>query len=122
MDLPRNWVPSARCPTVSPAGCRHVPLGQPQFLGTRAINVDMQFRLVERPAECANRQCRELCASFSQQFFRIDPVGVAIEADDLHIERGRQAEIQDLTDDVGRQECKGRFREIVAGISRERLT
>ena len=40
-------------------------------------------------------------------------VGLLIVADDLHVDRRRQAEIEDLRDDVGRQERERRSREFL---------
>ena len=48
------------------------------------------------------------CADALEQIGGIGVVGLLVVADDLHVDRRRQAEIEDLRDDVGGQEREGR--------------
>ena len=48
-----------------------------------------------------------------QQIGGIGVIGLLVAADDLHVDRRRQAEIQDLRDDVGGQEGEGGARKFL---------
>ena len=52
-----------------------------------------------------------ICASLVAQLGRELPVAVQVAADDLHVDRRRQPEVQDLRDDVGRDEREQHARE-----------
>ena len=43
-------------------------------------------------------------------------VVLAVDADHLHVDRGRQAEVEDLAGDVGRLEVEGAVREAFAAV------
>ena len=86
---------------------REVTLGQPHLAREGAVDVDIQGRCVERLLDARIGDARHL-ADALQQLVGIGAVGLQIVADHLHIDRRRQAEVQDLGDDVGRQEGEGR--------------
>ena len=81
----------------------HVALGHADILRARAVDVDVEARAVERLLDARIGEARNV-AQPAQQLLRIGEVRRQIGAADLQVDRRRRAEIQDLADDVGRQE------------------
>ena len=92
-----------------------VALGQPDLVGKRAVDVDIDLRIVEHLLDAQVGDAGHL-ADALQQIGGIGVIGLLVVADDLHVDRRRQAEIQDLRDDVGRQEGEGRAREFLRQV------
>ena len=89
-----------------------VALGQANFAGERSIDVHVDLRIVEhlldaQIGDAGNR------ADALEQVRGIGVVGLLIATNDLNVDRRRQAEVQDLRDDIGRQERKGRPRKLL---------
>ena len=80
-----------------------VALGEADLAGKRAVDLDIDLRIVEHllDAQVGDAGHR---ADALEQIGGVGVVGFLIVADHLHVDRRRQAEIEDLRDDVGRQE------------------
>ncbi len=79
-----------------------IALGQADFPGERAVDGDVDLRVVKHLLDAQVRDARH-GADALQELGGIGVVGLAVVADDLQVDRGRQTEVQDLRDDVGRQ-------------------
>ena len=80
-----------------------VALGQADILRAGAVDVDVEGRIVRRLLDARIRDAGNP-ADLGQQIVGISEVGAEIGAADLQVDRRRRAEVQDLADDVGRQE------------------
>ena len=80
-----------------------VALGQADILGAGAVDVDVEARRVERLLDARIDQPRHV-PELLQEFLRVGIIGGEVGAADLQVDRRRRAEVQDLRDDVGRQE------------------
>ena len=90
---------------------RDVALGHAEQRRLAAIDIDLELRMVEDLVHAQVNGTRYTAHPLEQQV-RVLPVGLDVEAGHLHIERGRQTEIQDLTHDV-----RGREREQRRGVN-----
>ena len=90
----------------------HIPLRETDNASEGTVDVDIDLRVVEGllDAQIGDAGHR---ADALQQIGGISIAGVPIRADDLHVDWRRQAEIEDLRDDVRRQERKGGARELL---------
>ena len=86
-----------------------VGLGQPQQRRLAAIDVDVERRIVEGLLDAQVHDARDLVQA-GEQGVGVGAVAIDVEAGHLHVERRRQAEIEDLADDVRRQEGEARGR------------
>ena len=86
---------------------RHRLLGQPQQLRLGAIDIDVELRVVARLLDAQVDGAGD-AVKFLQQIVGERAVALNIEADDLHVDRRGQAEIQYLADHVRRQEGERR--------------
>ena len=82
---------------------------RPTCGGADAIDFDVEHGLIECLLHAQIRDAGYM-AQLGEQDLRVARVLIALESDDLHVNRCRQPEVQDLADDVGRQECVGRLR------------
>ena len=82
---------------------RHVRLGQSQERRLAAIDIHVQRRVIKRLLDAQVRDARDLVHA-RQQRVGVDAIGLDIEAGHLHVKRRGQTKVQDLTDDVRRQE------------------
>ena len=82
-----------------------VALGQPDILGAGAVDVDIEGRIVGRLLDPCIRDAG-YPANPAQQLIGIAEIRRHIGAADLQVDRRRRTEIEDLADDVGRQERK----------------
>ena len=73
--------------------------------GLRAVDGDVELRIVEALLDPEVHQPRHL-AQLVQHLVRHAAVALDVRALDLHVDRRRQAEVDDLRDDVGRQEIE----------------
>ena len=80
-----------------------VTLGEADLAGKRAIDLDIDLRVVEHLLDAQVGDAGHRTDAL-EKIGRISVVGFLIVADHLHVDRRRQAEIEDLRDDVGRQE------------------
>ena len=80
-----------------------VALGQPDILRAGAVDIDVEGRIVRRLLDARVGDAGN-AADLAEQLVGIGEVGLEIGAADLHVDRRRRAEVQDLADDVGRQE------------------
>ena len=87
-----------------------VAFGDADILRARAVDVDVEGRFAERLLDARVDQAGNVAQS-AQQVLRVGEILVEIGSANLHFDRRRRAEIQDLADDVGRQERKRRARE-----------
>ena len=91
------------------AGQRHqhargdVALGEAHLLRARAVDVHAQFRLVECLLDAQVGDAGNMLDP-AHQCVGVGAILLALEADHLDVDRCRQAEVEDLADDVGRQE------------------
>ena len=92
----------------------------PTSAGKGAVDVDIDLRIVEHLLDAQIGDAGHL-ADALQEIGGIGVVGLLVVADDLHVDRRRQAEIEDLRDDVGRQEREGRSREFLRQYGAQRL-
>ena len=97
---------------------RHVLLGQADLAGERAVDVHVQRRVVEDLLDARVGDSRHLFDLDGRSSPRRRLVFLALVADDLHVDGRRQAEIEDLADDVGRQEGEGGAGETSPAASR----
>ena len=86
---------------------RRVAFRQPDDAGELAVEVDLQRGRAGSAPGGAGRRCRARDGSRARTLSGIGVVGLQIGADDLHVERGRRPEVEDLADDVGRQKREG---------------
>ena len=89
-----------------------VALREAHLAGEGAIDVDVDLRVVEHLLDAQVRDAGHR-ADALQELGGVGVVGLLIVADHLQVDRRRQAEIQDLRDDVGRQEREGGARELL---------
>ncbi len=82
-----------------------VALGHADRRRPGAVDVDGEFRIMRRLFEAHIRRAGNL-ADAAQQFLRVGFIRRLVRTGNDHIDRRRRAEIQDLTDDVGRQETR----------------
>ena len=80
-----------------------VALGQADILRAGAVDIDVEGRIVRRLLDARIGDAGNP-ADLGQQIVGIGEVGADIGAADLQVDRRRRAEVQDLADDVGRQE------------------
>ena len=83
-----------------------VALGQADILRAGAIDIDVEGRIVGRLLDARIGNAGNV-ADAAQQLVGIGEIRVHIGAANLQVDRRRRAEIQDLADDVGRQEREG---------------
>ena len=88
----------------------HVALGDADILGARAVDIDVEAGAAERLLDARVDQTRNMPQP-AQQFLRIGVIRRQIGPADLQVDRRGRAEIQDLADDVGRQERERHSRE-----------
>jgi hypothetical protein len=77
----------------------------------RAVDVDPQLRRAGRLLHAHVGQAPDGLQA-GQELGGVGAVGGGVGAGDLQVDRGRGAEVEDLADDVGRQEREGRAREL----------
>ncbi len=82
---------------------RHVALAHPDQLGAGAVDVDIERRRVEGLLDARVRDAGHPL-DFGQNHVGVGAVGLDVRADNLHVDRRREAEVKDLGDDVGGQE------------------
>ena len=80
-----------------------VALGQPDILRAGTVDIDVEGRIVGRLLDARIGDAGN-AADPAQQLVGVGEIGLQIGAADLQVDRRRRAEIQDLADDVGRQE------------------
>ena len=82
-----------------------VALGQADLTGEGSIDVHIDLRIIKHllDAQVGNAGNQ---ADALEQVRGVSVIGLLVMTDDLHIDGCRQAEIEDLGDDVGRQERK----------------
>ena len=85
---------------------------KPDLVGQRAVDVHVELRIVEHLLDAQIGDAGNRADAF-EQIGGVGVVGLLIVADHLDVDRRRQAEIEDLRDDVGRQEGEGRIRELL---------
>ena len=85
----------------------HIALGQSDLGCLGAVDGKVQFGLVGRLLHPDVHSARDL-ADIIRQFCRDLPRFFSVPAHDLDVDRGRQAEIDRLIDDIGRQKIKRR--------------
>jgi len=79
--------------------------GEARKRGQRAVDVDVKGRLLKRLLDAGIGDPWDR-PDFRQQRIRVFAIGHKIPAGDLQVDRRRHAKIQDLTDDIRRQEGK----------------
>ncbi len=90
----------------------HVLFGEADQLCLGPIDIDIELRIVPGLMDMQIDRTRN-AAQLLQQDIGECPVGLNVEADNLHIDGGGKTEIQNLTDHVRRQ--KGELRRWVGG-------
>ena len=85
---------------------RRILLAQTDQAGQRAVDIDVQGRLLEGLLDPRIGDAGDLLDP-RQQLVGVFPVRLQVVADDLQVDRRGHAEIQDLADHVGRQEGEG---------------
>ena len=94
---------------------RGVALGQSNVAGERPIDVDVDLRIIEHLLDAQIGDAGDH-ADTLEQVGGIGVIGLLVVANDLNVDRRRQAEIEYLRNDVGRQERECCAREISAAI------
>ncbi len=97
-----------------------VALGQPDILRAGAVDIDVEGRIVGRLLDARIGDAGNP-ANPAQQLVGIGEIRGQIGAADLQVDRRRRAEIQDLADDVGRQEREGHARKGARQLLAQRL-
>ena len=97
----------------------HIALGDAQLLGAAAIRVHAHFRQIVRLLDAGIDEARDMPQRFQQLIGHV--AVLRARADDLDVDGRRDAEVQDLADDVGRQEREGGCPGTRRGRSRRRM-
>ena len=82
---------------------RGVALRQPHDAGQFPVEVDLERGILELFLDARVRDAGDM-ADFCEQLVSEGSAGAKIGAGDLNVDGRGRAEIEDLTDDVGRQE------------------
>ena len=85
-----------------------------------SIDVDLQGRRVEGLLNARVGDSRD-AGDLGQQLVGIGAVGLDLRADDLHVDRRGQAEVENLGHNVGGQEGEGRARKLARQLFAHRL-
>ena len=97
-----------------------VALADADELRPGSIHVDVEGRRVESLLNARVRDSRN-AGDLRQHFVCVGAVGLDFRADDLHIDRRRQAEVENLGHDVGRQEGESRAGKLAWQLFAHRL-
>ncbi len=84
---------------------RHILLGQPDLLGPGAVHIHGQIGLVERLLDARIGRAGNI-ADLVEHAFGEGAVAIQIRADNLDVDGRREAEVQNLRDNVHRQHIK----------------
>ena len=86
--------------------------GQAHQRGQRAVDIDVQRRLLKRLLDARVRDPRNR-PDLRQQRIGIFAIGRKVAAGDLQVDRRRYAEVQHLADDISRKEGEARARKLL---------
>ena len=90
---------------------RDIALADPNQLGASPVDVDIERRRVEGLLDARVRDAGHVF-DLGENRIRIVAVGFEVRSDDLHVDRRRQAKVENLRHDVGRQEREVRSRKL----------
>ena len=97
-----------------------VALGQADILRAGAVDIDVEGRIVRRLLDARIGNAGNP-ADPAQQLVGVGEIRFQIGAADLQVDRRRRAEIQDLADDVGRQEREAHAGKLPRQLLAQRL-